>query len=91
MLASILLPQSAGGLAAVAILSFIDNWNMVEQPLLFLKDTGMQPLSVLMGNYQSANFGSAFAAGVVFMIPALLIFLLGEEYLVMGINLYRRK
>ncbi len=87
----IILPQAKGGIAAVAILSFIDSWNMVEQPLILLNDTMKQPLSVLMTSYNYSNIGVAFAAGVVFMIPALIIFLLGQEYIVEGIKLYRSK
>lgn len=87
----IILPQAKGGIAAVAILSFIDSWNMVEQPLILLNDTMKQPLSVLMTSYNYSNMGIAFAAGVVFMIPALIIFLLGQEYIVEGIKLYRSK
>lgn len=88
---NIILPQAKGGIAAVAILSFIDNWNMVEQPLLFLKDQNMHPLSVCMNQFISTNFGTAFTAGIIFMIPALLMFLVGEEYIVLGLKMYRSK
>jgi multiple sugar transport system permease protein len=88
---NIILPQAKGGVAAVAILSFIDNWNMVEQPLTFLSDTKMYPLSIFMNQFISKNFGSAFTAGIIFMIPALIIFLLGEEYIILGLKLYRSK
>lgn len=87
----ILLPQAKTGLAAVGILSFIQNWNMVEQPLLLLKDRVKQPLSVLMSSYEYSNFGIVFAAGVVFMVPALIIFFLGQKYIVLGIKMYRRR
>lgn len=88
---NIILPQAKGGVAAVAILSFIDNWNMVEQPLSFLSDTKMYPLSIFMNQFISRNFGSAFTAGIIFMIPALIIFLLGEEYIILGLKMYRSK
>ena len=85
----IILPQAKGGVAAVAILSFIDNWNMVEQPLLFLSETSMHPLSVFMNQFISKNFGTAFTAGIIFMVPALIIFLLGEKYIILGLKMYR--
>ncbi|MCK5129045.1 MAG: carbohydrate ABC transporter permease, partial [Clostridiales bacterium] len=80
---SIILPQAKGGVAAVAILSFIDNWNMVEQPLAFLSNKNMYPLSIFMSQFISNNFGAAFSAGIIFMIPAVIIFLLGEEYIIL--------
>lgn len=88
---NIILPQAKGGVAAVAILSFIENWNMVEQPLIFLSDTKMYPISIFMNQFISRNFGSAFTAGIIFMIPALIIFLLGEKYIILGLKMYRSK
>ena len=48
ILAEIVLPLAKGGMAALLILNFVDNWNMVEQPLVFLKDERMYPLSVFL-------------------------------------------
>lgn len=85
--ARIVLPMAKSGLAALTILAFIDNWNMVEQPLIFLGDVGKQPLSVFLAEINSGERGIAFAASVVYMVPMLLVFLYGENYLVEGIQL----
>lgn len=82
----IILPQSKGGIASLAILSFIDNWNMVEQPLIFLKDVNKYPLSIYLSVINNSELGIAFAASVIYMIPALLIFLYGQNYLIEGIS-----
>lgn len=84
---SIILPMSKTGLAALAILVFIDNWNMVEQPLIFLQDINMHPLSTYLSSINSGEMGIAFAASTIYMLPMLLIFLYGENYLVQGIQL----
>ena len=83
----IILPMSKTGIAALAILVFIDNWNMVEQPLIFLKDTIQQPLSVYMSMINEGERGIAFAASTIYMAPMLLVFLYGENHLVEGIQL----
>ncbi len=83
----IILPMSKTGIAALMILVFIDNWNMVEQPLIFLRDSAKQPLSVYLANINEGERGIAFATSVVYMAPMLLVFLYGEEYLVQGIQL----
>ncbi len=83
----IILPMSKTGIAALMILIFIDNWNMVEQPLIFLQDASMQPLSVFLSEINAGERGIAFAASVIYMVPMLLVFLYGEEYLVQGIQL----
>ncbi len=83
----VILPLSRTGLASLAILIFIDNWNMVEQPLVFLRDSAMHPLSVFLARVNSQQRGAAFAAGMVYMLPMILVFLYGERYLVQGIQL----
>lgn len=83
----IILPMSKTGIAALMILVFIDNWNMVEQPLIFLQDVPVRPLSVFLSEINTGERGIAFAASVIYMAPMLLVFLYGEEYLVQGIQL----
>ena len=82
----IALPTCKSAIFALAILLFIDYWNMVEQPLVLLTDEQKQPLSVFLSQINEAEIGIAFAASALYMIPALLIFLWGEEYLVEGIS-----
>jgi multiple sugar transport system permease protein len=83
----IILPQCKGALVSLAILVFVDNWNMVEQPLIFLKDEGMYPLSIFLSMINSDDIGIAFACGFLYMLPTLLIFLYGENHFVEGIQL----
>ena len=44
-----------------------------------------QPLSVFLSQINAGEIGLAFAMATVYMIPSLLLFLHGEEYLVEGI------
>lgn len=71
---------------SVGLLVFIDYWNMVEQPLILLDSEEQYPLSVFLSQINAGDVGLAFAVAVVYMIPALLLFLYGEEYLVEGIT-----
>ena len=70
----------------VLMLVFIDYWNMVEQPLILLSDESMHPLSVFLSKINSGDTGLAFAVAVIYMMPSLLMFLYGEDYLVEGIT-----
>ena len=81
----ICLPQCRSALYSIAILVFIDYWNMVEQPLILLPNADMQPLSVYLSKINAGEIGIAFAVAVIYMIPGLLLFLHGEAYLVEGI------
>ena len=84
--AKVCFPLCKGAIASAAILVFIDYWNMVEQPLILLADAEMHPLSVFLSKINSGEIGLAFAVATIYMVPGLLVFLYGEEYLVDGIT-----
>ena len=81
----ICLPQCRSALYSIAILVFIDYWNMVEQPIILLPDAAKQPLSVYLSTINTSEVGLAFAIATIYMVPCLLLFLHGEDYLVEGI------
>lgn len=81
----ICLPQCRSALYSIAILVFIDYWNMVEQPIILLPNAEKQPLSVYLSTINSNEVGLAFAIATIYMVPSLLLFLHGEDYLVEGI------
>ena len=83
---NICLPQCRSALYSIAILVFIDYWNMVEQPLILLSDSEMHPLSVFLSEINAGEVGLAFAVAVIYMVPPILLFLYGEEYLEDGIT-----
>ena len=80
------LPMCKSAIVSVAMLVFIDYWNMVEQPLIMFSDEEMYPLSVFLSEINSGEVGVAFAVAVIYMVPTLLMFLWGEEYLEEGIT-----
>ena len=80
------MPLCKGGIASIAILVFFDYWNMVEQPLILLGDPDLHPLSVFLSKINTGEISLAFAVAVIYLVPPLLIFLYGEDYLVEGIS-----
>lgn len=82
----ICMPLCKGAICSAAILVFIDYWNMVEQPLILLTNAEKHPLSVFLSKINAGEIGLAFAVATIYMVPSLLIFLYGEEYLVDGIT-----
>lgn len=83
---TIILPMIRPGIVALVLLLFVDYWNMVEQPLIFLTDTMKQPLSVYLSKLRGDSLSVAFAASVVYMTPMVLIFLNAEPYFIEGIQ-----
>ncbi|MBR4965653.1 MAG: carbohydrate ABC transporter permease, partial [Lachnospiraceae bacterium] len=80
------IPLCKGALYSVAILIFIDFWNMVEQPLILLANEELHPLSIFLSKINAGEIGLAFAVASIYMVPGLLVFMYGEDYLVEGIT-----
>lgn len=75
----VILPQIKGGLITLTLLSFIDCWNAVEQPLIYFSDTAKYPLSVVMADIGDSDFGIVFACAAMFMVIPMLIYLYGSK------------
>jgi len=79
------IPMGSGGIISVIVLGFLEYWNLIEQPLTFLKSKDLWPLSLYLPEITSANAGIAFVSSVVALIPAIFVFLSGQDYLEQGI------
>lgn len=80
------LPVGAPGIVSLVILQFFENWNLIEPGLIFLRDKEKWPLSLYLTTIGQSNVDVAMAASMITLLPALLIFLYGETYLVQGIR-----
>ncbi|MBO7474190.1 MAG: carbohydrate ABC transporter permease [Ruminococcus sp.] len=86
ILTKIYVPLCKGAIVSISMLVFIDYWNMVEQPIVLMKNNNLHPLSVFLSEINTGDIGLAFAVGTVYMIPTVLMFLYGEDYLIEGIS-----
>ena len=78
-------PLGLPGIISVIVLSFLEYWNLIEQPLTFLKTKSLWPLSLYLPNIEISDAGIAFVVSVIAMIPSLLTFWYGQDYLEQGI------
>lgn len=77
------LPLGRPGIIAAMVLTFLESWSAVEQPLTFLRDEKWLPLSLRIGQMELSQ---AMGAGLVALIPAVLVFRWGQKYLELGIR-----
>lgn len=80
------LPLGKAGIFSAMVLGLLESWSMIEQPMIFLKTKSLWPLSILLPEIQEGSVGYAFAVSVLTFLPALLVFLAGQEYLEQGIE-----
>lgn len=85
----IYLPLVKPGLAVLAILSFNFHWNEFFRPLIFLIDNENFPITLgifqLQGYMMTGSIAVVLAGVVMSLVPVIIIFLLGQRYLIEGI------
>ncbi len=86
ILFSVILPQMRACIAAVFVFMFAEGFNMVEQPLYFVKKESLKPLSVLGESLTDENGYLIYAVGILCMIPMLLLYGFYEEELTDGLG-----
>ena len=79
------LPLGMPGILWAVVLGFLESWNLIEQPLAFLENKQLWPLSLYLPEIGLGQAGTEFAASVITLIPSGLVFWLGQDYLEQGI------
>ena len=88
----IVLPVSKPVIGTLIALSFAECWNLVEQPLTYLKvRTDLYPLSVVLGQLSDRFTGIEFAGAVLFVLPSLFIYLYFQEDIIESIRMADEK
>lgn len=85
ILFKIVIPVIKPAIYSLVILTFIDNWNLIEQAIIFLDTPKKLPLSVFLENIYYEDYKVFFAGAVLYVMPALLILIKGEKYLREGL------
>ncbi len=80
------IPLGSPGIIAALILNFLEYWNGMEAPMTFLRTKSKFPLSLYLPEITTEQMSVAFAASVVMLLPAVLGFLWGRDYLQKGIE-----
>lgn len=85
-LTDIVLPIVVPGIAAMIVLSFAESWNLIEQPLLFIKDEIKYPLSLALQSMSEQALRDVFAGSVLYVAPVVLLFLIFQKDVIKGIE-----
>lgn len=86
----VVLPLARPGLIALAIFTFLGNYGSFMWPLILIKSEYLRTLPIGMLFFDT-NYGKQtnliMAASVMNIIPLIIIFIVGQKYLVRGIQL----
>ncbi len=83
---SIGLPLGVPGILSALVLGFLECWSAIEQPMTFLQDPALWPLSLYLPQIAAEKLGLAMAASLLMLVPAALLFLFGQKHLELGIQ-----
>lgn len=75
--------------AAVGTITFIGAWNAFLWPLLIAQDPGMRTVQVTLSQFmtsQGVRYPEIFTGALVAIVPALVVFLFLQRWLVQGVT-----
>lgn len=87
--ARIIMPVSRPVVAAVAVLAFVQAWTDYLGPLIYLNNQSQWTLSLGLTAFltkYSVEWNYMMAASVVFTLPLVIVFFVGNKYILSGIS-----
>lgn len=86
--ARIMVPIAKPSMASLAMVVFLWNWNSYLEPLVFLSDWRLYTIPIALTNFieeSVTEYNLVMAAASSALIPAFLVFVLGQKFLVKGL------
>ena len=91
LLLRVMVPLAKPGIATITMLSAMGFWNEYPLALVLLTEDAKKTLPIGMANLfevqkYATDWGALFAGLVIVMIPTIIIYLIGQRYLLQGIG-----
>ena len=91
LLSRVMVPLAKPGIATITMLSAMGFWNEYPLALVLLTEDAKKTLPIGMANLfevqkYATDWGALFAGLVIVMIPTIIIYLIGQRYLLQGIG-----
>jgi len=86
----VMLPQTKPALAAIGIFTFLESWNDLFGPLIFINSERLQTLPVALAQFQGEYFSEIsllMAGSAVAVVPVLIVFAFAQRQFVQGITM----
>jgi multiple sugar transport system permease protein len=91
IMTKVIVPLAKPAIAAVALFSFLYNWNDFFGPLLYLVDNPkLWTLAIGLNEFRGQHhveFNLIMAASILFMIPVIILFFLAQRVFIEGVTL----
>lgn len=87
---AIVLPLIKPAIASLAIFSFLWNWNSYFTPLIFITSQDKYTVPLMLQMFKgkhSSDWSLIMAASTISVLPVLIVYLFGQNYIVEGITI----
>ncbi|NDL57271.1 ABC transporter permease subunit [Phytoactinopolyspora sp. XMNu-373] len=89
-LVSVILPLTKPGLVAVGLYAFILAWNDYQYALIMTSSSSTRTVQIgiaqVLESMGAQNWGGILAAGVLAVVPVVVLFALAQRYLIQGLS-----
>lgn len=85
MFSRIYLPQASGPIATLFIIAFMNNWNDLLRPMLYISDRDMYTVTVALSQFQNqytVKWNLLLAGSVLSVLPLLTVFAFCQRYII---------
>ena len=88
----IIVPMSKPGIITISMLAVIGYWNELFLAMIVLRDPALHTLPVGVANLfevqqRATDFGALYAALMIVFVPTVIIYLIGQKYLIGAFNM----
>lgn len=83
------LPLSLPAMTTLFLLAFINNWNALLRPVIYVKSPELRTLPIALTTFQneySAQWDLLLAGSVITILPLLIVYIFAQRYIVEGIS-----
>lgn len=86
----ILLPETKPAMGAIAIFTFLESWNDLFGPLIYINSRELQTLPVALAQFQNEYFSQItllMAGATIAVLPVIIVYLIAQRQFIQGITL----
>jgi multiple sugar transport system permease protein len=83
----VFLPVAKPSLATLFIIAFMNNWNEILRPVLYIRSPGLRTLTLGLSQFQSeysTDWNLLLSASVITVLPLIVVYLFNQRFVIEG-------
>jgi multiple sugar transport system permease protein len=83
----VFLPLAKPSMATLFIIAFMNNWNEILRPVLYIQSPGLRTLTLGLSQFQSeynTNWNLLLAGSIITILPLIVVYFFNQRYIIEG-------